>query len=105
MQTLQVFPGLSLIVIAAIQLAINDIAPTPSTLGTLNALSLAIMSGIRAIVPALFTSIFATGTRTQALGGYLVWLILVLLALATALAVKWLPEKAEGRLEGSKRSD
>jgi len=84
---------------AAVQLALNDIAPSPQTLGTLNALALTLVSGLRAVAPALFASIFATGARTQILDGYLVWYVLVLLALALTVTVRWLPEKAEGKLK------
>jgi len=83
----------------AVQLALNDIAPSPQTLGTLNALALTLVSGLRAVAPALFASIFATGARTQILDGYLVWYVLVLLALALTVTVRWLPEKAEGKLK------
>ncbi len=80
------------------QLAINDIAPTNLTLGTLNAAALFLGSGIRAISPGLFGSIYAIGVRGQILGGHLVFLILVLLGVALNIAVRWLPEKAYGRL-------
>jgi hypothetical protein len=84
---------------AAIQLALNDISPSPQTLGTLNALALTLISGLRAVVPALFTSIFATGVRNHILDGHLVWIILVLLALGYTVGVRWLPEKAEGKVK------
>ena len=90
---------------AAIQLALNDIAPSPSTLGTLNALALTLTCGIRALAPAAFASIFATGVRTQILDGYLVWLVLLILALALVPPLRWLPAKAEGRLKHDERSD
>ncbi|MCJ1407629.1 hypothetical protein MMC19_001700 [Ptychographa xylographoides] len=89
----------------AIQLALNDIAPSPSTLGTLNALALTLTCGIRALAPAAFASIFATGVRTQILDGYLVWLVLLILALALVPPLRWLPAKAEGRLKHDERSD
>jgi hypothetical protein len=84
---------------AAIQLALNDIAPTHATLGTLNAIALTLVSAIRSFAPALFSSIFATGARTQFLDGYLVWIVLVIMAMAFTVAIRWLPEKAEGRLK------
>jgi len=86
------------------QLALNDIAPSPATLGTLNALALTLVSGVRAVAPALFASLFATGVRHQIVGGYFVWVILVLLALGAAVAVRWLPEKAQGRLREDRDS-
>ena len=84
---------------AALQLAINDISPTPLTLGTMNALALMLSSGIRAVAPALFSAIFAIGVRDQILAGYLVWLVLVILGVGNAIAVTWLPEKAYGRIK------
>ena len=80
-------------------------APSPSTLGTLNALALTLVSGIRAVAPALFASIFATGVRTQIFDGYLVWVVLVLLALGYTTAVRWLPEKAEGKLKWERSTE
>jgi hypothetical protein len=46
----------------------------------------------------LFTSIFAVGARTQVVGGYLVWVVLVAIALLGSVTVRYLPEKAEGKL-------
>jgi MFS family permease len=81
------------------QLALNDIAPSSATLGTLNALALTLASAIRMVAPALFSSIFAWGVRNQILMGYLIWVVLVAVAVALAVTVHWLPEKAEGRLK------
>ena len=83
----------------AVQLALNDISPTPAALGTLNALALTLVSGIRAVAPALFASLFATGARTQALGGYMIWLVLVVMTVGTAALTWYLPAKAEGRVK------
>lgn len=80
-----------------VQLALNDIAPSPNTLGTLNALALMVVSGLRAVGPALFTSIFAASARSQFLKANLIWLILMALASIFAVVVRWLPEKAEGK--------
>jgi MFS family permease len=79
----------------AIQLALNDIAPSPRVLGTLNALALTGSSGLRAFCPALFTSLFALGARTQLAGGYAIWIFLVLIASGLSLAAKCLPEPKE----------
>ena len=84
---------------AASQLALNDIAPSHATLGTLNAIALAVVAGIRAFAPVLFTSIFAAGVKTQFLWGYLVWAVLVALTLVLMVALRWLPAKAEGKLK------
>jgi hypothetical protein len=84
---------------AAVQLALNDIAPTPATLGTLNGIALSVVAGTRSFAPALFSSIFAGGVKSQVLDGYLIWLILVLMALAYTVAIRWLPAKAEGKIK------
>jgi hypothetical protein len=60
---------------------------------------LTVVSGIRAVAPAAFSSIFATGVRNQMIDGHLIWVILVSLAVAYIVAVQWLPEKAEGKLK------
>ncbi|BDD60732.1 hypothetical protein MPDQ_004639 [Monascus purpureus] len=75
----------------AIQLALNDIAPSPRVLGTLNALALTGVSGLRAFCPALFTSLFALGARTQLAGGYAIWIFLFLLAAGLSIAARYLP--------------
>ena len=81
----------------AIQLALNDVSPSPQTLGTLNALALSLVSGIRAFSPVLFTSIFAWSVKYQILDGYLVWLIMTILAAGFTIATRWLPKNAEGK--------
>ena len=83
----------------AIQLALNDVNPRPSTLGTLNSVALAMTSGIRSFSPALFTSIFAVGVRKQILGGYLVWVIMIAIAAGFAVDAQLLPPNAEGKTE------
>jgi hypothetical protein len=76
----------------AIQLSINDISPSPRVLGTLNALALTGISGLRAFCPALFASLFALGARTQLAGGYAIWILLFVLASGLSVAAKYLPE-------------
>ncbi|KAJ5167758.1 uncharacterized protein N7482_003352 [Penicillium canariense] len=79
----------------AIQLSLNDISPSPKVLGTLNALALTGVSGLRAFCPALFTSLFALGARTQLAGGYAIWVLLIVLASGLSVAAKYLPEPQE----------
>lgn len=55
------------------------------------------MCGLRALAPALLTSIFAAGARTQVLDGYVVWVVMVMLAIGYPFALRWLPKKAEGK--------
>ncbi|KAL3469001.1 MFS general substrate transporter [Aspergillus californicus] len=76
----------------AIQLALNDITPSPRLLGTLNALALTSSSALRAFCPALFNSLFALGARTQLAGGHAIWVLLVFIAFGLSLAARYLPE-------------
>lgn len=82
----------------AVQLALNDIAPGPRTLGTLNALALTLVSGLRAVTPGVFPSLFAWGVRNQILGGYFAWLVMIVVAAGLCVGIRYLPEKAEGRV-------
>lgn len=84
--------------IAAVQLALNDIAPSHSTLGTLNGLALSVVAALRSISPALFTSIFAIGVKSQIFWGYLVWVVLIATALILTFTMRGLPKKAEGKI-------
>ena len=82
----------------AVQLALNDISPSSDTLGTLNALALALASGIRAVTPAAFSSLYAIGVKYQILDGELIWLILTICAIAYIVGVRFLPARAEGKI-------
>ncbi|KAL2127590.1 hypothetical protein VTI74DRAFT_10453 [Chaetomium olivicolor] len=79
----------------AIQLALNDVSPSPATLGTLNALALAISSGVRAFSPALFSSLFAVGVGTQLLWGYAIWVLMVAIALGFMAVSRCMPHYDE----------
>lgn len=76
----------------AIQLAVNDTAPSPQLLGTLNALALTGVSTIRAFTPALFTSLYAINARNQLLGGYAIWVLMVGISLGYTVAARYLPD-------------
>ncbi|KAJ5145499.1 uncharacterized protein N7515_000063 [Penicillium bovifimosum] len=76
----------------AIQLALNDVAPSPKVLGTLNALALTGSSALRAFCPALFTTLFALGARTQLVGGYAIWILMLILASGFSFTARFLPE-------------
>ena len=51
-------------------------------------------------MPALFTSIFATGVKWGWADGHLVWFIIVAMGLGLTIATFFIPEAAEGRAEG-----
>ncbi|KAG4440788.1 hypothetical protein IFR05_003716 [Cadophora sp. M221] len=82
-----------------VQLALNDVSPSPSAFGTLNALALTFVCAIRTVGPFAFTSIFAAGARSQFLNGYLVWVVLIAITLMGTVAMKWFPENAEGKVK------
>ncbi|KAJ5643623.1 uncharacterized protein N7484_006130 [Penicillium longicatenatum] len=76
----------------AIQLALNDVSPSPRVLGLLNALALTGSSCLRAVCPALFTTLYALGARTQLAGGNAIWIFLALFASGLSLGARYLPE-------------
>ncbi|KAH8891878.1 MFS general substrate transporter [Thozetella sp. PMI_491] len=76
----------------AVQLALNDLSPNHESLGTLNAISLALVSGVRSFAPALFTSLFAIGARTQLAWGYMIWFLLALLSAPLMLETGRVPD-------------
>ncbi|KZO96933.1 MFS general substrate transporter [Calocera viscosa TUFC12733] len=80
-----------------VQLALNDICPSPLALGTLNGVAMSITFGLRAVTPAAFGTIFAFGVKYQILGGYLVWAVLLAFGAAFIVLLQYMPEKAEGR--------
>jgi hypothetical protein len=84
---------------------VNDIAPSHETLGELNAIVLALSSGIRAVVPALSTSLYAIGVKYRIFGGQLFWVILIVLASGLLPLLKILPEKAAGGPRGEEQSE
>jgi hypothetical protein len=57
------------------------------------------------VAPAAFSSIFATGVGNQIFDGHLVWVILVSMAVAYIVQVRWLPENAEGKLKQTESSE
>ncbi|KAI0427123.1 major facilitator superfamily transporter [Xylaria sp. FL1042] len=81
------------------QLALNDVSPSHETLGMLNAIALTLTSGLRSFSPALFASLFAIGAGSQFFHGYLIWVVLVLLALGFTISTRFLPETSEKQPE------
>lgn len=90
----------------AVQLALNDVAPSTKVLGTLNSLALMSVSLVRSFTPALASSLFALGARTQWLWGHAIWVLMVLLALWLTVISRWLPpEKGKKVVVGNSRED
>lgn len=80
------------IAFTACQLAVNEAAPSPDLLGTLNGVVLVIQPGIRAIAPSLFSSLHATGVKKHILGGQLGMLVLTVLAASYFFIASLLPK-------------
>jgi Na+/melibiose symporter-like transporter len=91
--TVQVIGSGVAIAFTACQLAVNEAAPSPELLGTLNGVALTIQPGVRAITPALFSSIYAVGVKKHILGGQLGILILTLLAGGFFFVASTLPDQ------------
>ncbi|KAK6515141.1 hypothetical protein TWF506_007486 [Arthrobotrys conoides] len=81
----------------AIQLALNDVAPNPQVLGTLNGLCLALASGVRSFSPALFASLFAVNVHTQWAEGYAIWILLIIIAFGFTVVSRRMPDYDELR--------
>ncbi|OCT54540.1 hypothetical protein CLCR_00814 [Cladophialophora carrionii] len=78
-----------------IQLVLNDVSPGPEVLGTLNAVALTLVSGLRAFSPALFASLFATSVRSGVSGGHVIWILMVCLAAGFSFLSQWVPEPVQ----------
>jgi hypothetical protein len=48
--------------------------------------------------PAAFTSLFAVGAKSQFIDGYLVWVVLVAIALLGLIPLNYLPDKTKDGL-------
>jgi hypothetical protein len=87
----------------AIQLALNDVSPSPLVLGTLNAIALSLVTGVRAVAPAAFASLFAIGARTQWLWGYAIWVVMVAFAGGFTVLSRYMPDYGELKKERERR--
>ncbi|KAI0005771.1 MFS general substrate transporter [Xylariaceae sp. FL0662B] len=101
---LVVGPGVSM-AFTAVQLALNDVSPGPESLGMLNALALTLVSALRSFSPALFASLFAVSARSGVLGGYVVWIVMVVLAFGFTVSTRFLPEASENDAAGSAQEE
>lgn len=90
---------------ACVQLCLNDVAPNPRSLATLNAIALTVNSGLRAVIPVAFTSLYATGVKWGWAHGHLAWFFLIGSAVTLVVGVRYLPKQAEGRLPQKKTGD
>jgi hypothetical protein len=77
--------------ITAVQLALQEVSPSRRILGTLNAVAETCSSVVRSLVPAATTSIFAIGIRQELIGGYLIWVVLIVLGAALSVTLTSFP--------------
>lgn len=92
-------------IVAANQLLVNDIAPNHQTMGTLNGIVLALSSGLRAVIPAVSTSIYAIGVKYRIAYGQLFWIIAVVLAAGLIPICKLIPEKCESKAPSNETAE
>jgi hypothetical protein len=83
-------------ILASVQLALNDISPSPETLGTLNAIAIAFQCALRSIGPAIASSIYALSVKYNILWGQLFWLTQVALVFGLYALLPMLPAKVRG---------
>lgn len=90
---------------ACVQLCLNDVAPSPRTLATLNAVALTVNSGLRALAPVGMASLYAVGVKGGWVHGHLGWVFLVVLGMLLNVSVRWLPASAEGDIRQAAKVD
>lgn len=79
--------------------------PGHQNLGSLNSIGLTFSSGIRAISPALFASIYAYGVAHKILGGQFGIVIIAMFAAGFWVACQFLPKQVEDRPMDTKKKD
>ena len=84
-------PGVAM-AFTAVQLALNDASPTPNLLGSLNALAMTNLSAIRSVVPGVATAVYAVGVRNQIFAGQFAFVLLIPVAMALSVVLRWLPD-------------
>jgi len=89
---LLVGPGMW-IAVTAVQLGLQEVSPSQRILGTLNAVAETCSSLVRSVIPAVSTAVYAIGIRQQLLGGYLIWVMLILLGTALSVTLASFPVK------------
>jgi MFS family permease len=67
------------ILITAIQIGVQDVAPSPRAIGALTAMAESANSIVQAVFPAISTTVSAISAREQILNGYLGWVILIVI--------------------------
>lgn len=84
-------------------LALNDVSPGHQNLGSLNSIGLTFNSGIRAVTPALFSSLYAYGVTHQILGGQFGIVIIAMFAGGFWVACQFLPKPVDDEPKNMKK--
>ncbi|CAG9986678.1 unnamed protein product [Clonostachys byssicola] len=77
---------------AGMQLLVNNATPDPSLLGRVMVIALMLSAGIRVGAPSIATVVYAVGVRGQILGGYLGWVVSIVLSIGLFVNMKWVPD-------------
>ncbi|ATY61636.1 Major facilitator superfamily transporter [Cordyceps militaris] len=88
----------------SVQLAVNDASPNAAALSGINALALVGNGAVRAVTPGAASAVFAAGVKNSLLAGYLVWVVLIVLAIVFRASVHWLPRQQD-KSEGADTND
>lgn len=86
-------------------LALNDVTPGHQNLGGLNSIALTFSSAIRAIAPALFSSLYAYGVTHQILGGQFGIVIIAVIAGGFWVVCQFLPKQVEDKPDDKKKGE
>lgn len=83
--------------IGCIFIFITEASPNPQSLGATNGLSQTVASIVRTIGPTLSTSLFAVSIERDLVGGNAVYLLMILLSLASIWLAGRLPDEVSLR--------
>lgn len=83
--------------LACIHMFIVDSAPTKASLGATNGLAQMLGCAVRSVAPAMASSLFSVSLERQLAGGYLVYYILIGLALMGVRTSFLLPAQLHGQ--------
>lgn len=79
--------------------------PGHQNLGSLNSIGLTFNSAIRAVAPALFSSLYAYGVTHQILGGQLGVIVIAIIAGGFWIACQFLPKQVEDKPKDKKKDE
>ena len=90
---------------AAMQLCVRSVSPSKQTLATTNALAMTVNAGVKAISPAIFTSLWALGVRLQWLNGQFGFIVVIPFTALLPVTLLWLPETVKRENASKKVED